>query len=394
MRTPAPAAVPLVEGSASGSWVHTGDGRRLLNCGGFGVTTFGASPPSVVSAVANQLATLPVGVRTIPHGLEDDARRAVLELAPDGLEEVTFAVTGTEATELALRLARLNRCTRFVSTDGGFHGRTIGALSVRGDERTRRLYRPLLPDVEVVPYGDASAVERALGRQSSRAAVIVEPVQGEAGVVIPPPGYLATVAAACARHGALLVVDEIQTGLGRLGRLWGVDRDGVEPDLLLAGKALGGGVVPVSAVLATAAAARPFLRDPRQASSTFGAYPLGAAAVIAVAELLRDGQVVRRAGELGQRVAAILRRTVEPARGGVVRDVRGVGLLHGIELGSAAAAQRFADELIAAGVLPSYSMGSSATIRLTPPATLGEEELRVLEDALGRAVARVGNAGP
>ena len=366
-----------VEHRAQGAWVTATDGRRLLNCGGYGVLTFGAAHPTVVRYVKEQLERLPFGSKSLAHDRADDAVAALRSVLPAPLSEVAFATTGAEAVELALRLARLNRCTRFVSTSGGFHGRTLGTLSINGSERLRRPYLPLLEGVEFVHFGDSEELDRALAGSPARTAVVVEPVQGEAGVCIPPPAYLAAVAAACERHRALLIVDEVQTGLGRLGYRWGADRSDVIPDIMVVGKALGGGVLPVSAIAARDEVFRPFRRDPRQAQATFSGFPLGAAAVVAAVEVLESEDIVGRARRLGPKVQEILGRAAA-LLDGRCREVRGMGILHGIEFAHPRDAARFAEALIEHDVVPSYSLGSTTTVRFTPPALIGDPELEHL----------------
>jgi putrescine aminotransferase len=381
-----------VEHSAAGAWVTTVDGRRLLNCGGYGVLTFGAGHPTVVRRVTEQLGRLAFGSKTLPHDGEQPAADAVRSVLPAGLTEVAFASTGAEAVEMALRLVRLNRCTRVITTAGGFHGRTFGALSVNGADLVRRPYLPLLAGVTVVPYGDAGAVRAALADGDGKAAVIVEPVQGEAGVHVPEPGYLTEVAAACTEHGALLVADEVQTGLGRLGHTWGVDRSDVVPDVLVMGKALGGGVLPVSGIAARAAAFTPFRRDPRQATATFSGYPLAAAAVAAAVEVLRDEDVPGRAQKLGAALGPVLAEAADRT-GDLVKEVRGLGALHGIEFAHPRTAARFGTALVDHGVVPSYSMATTSTVRLTPSALLDEPELEHLSTAVLAAADAVVAAG-
>jgi putrescine aminotransferase len=370
-----------VEHSASGAWVTTVDGRRLLNCGGYGVLTFGAAHPVVVRHLKAQLERLPFGSRSLAHDRSEDAARSFRSVLPEPLSEVVFATTGAEAVELALRLARLNRCTRFVAMDGGFHGRTLGTLSINGSERLRRPYLPLLDGVEFVPFGDSGELDRALATSAARTAVVVEPVQGEAGVRIPPPGYLTAVADACSRHGALLIVDEVQTGLGRLGYRWGVDRSEVVPDILVAGKALGGGVVPVSAIAARGSVFRPFQRDPRHTHATFSGFPLGAAAVVAAVEVFETEDIAGRAKRIEPQVQEILRQAAA-ITGERCAETRGLGILHGIEFAHPRDAAQFADSLIAEDVVPSYSLGSSTTVRLTPPALLEAADLTFLRRAV------------
>lgn len=385
-------APPLpVEESAAGAWVTTTDGRRLLNCGGYGVLTFGAGHPVVLDRVRRSLERHPFGSRTLPHGGEEAAARALRTILPGELSDVAFCTTGSEAVEMALRLARLNRCTRMVTTSGGFHGRTLGALSVNGTPLLSRPYRPLLEGVRTVAYGDAAAVRGALEEleaEGGRAAVIVEPVQGEAGVRVPDAGYLAAVARACADHRALLIADEVQTGLGRLGHRWGVDRSAVVPDILVMGKALGGGVLPVAGIAAREAVHRPFRRDPRQAGATFSSAPPAMAAVQAAVEVFRTEKAVERARAAEPVIAACLEESAALA-GDVVRGVRGLGVLHGVEFAHPRYAAAFADALVAHGVVPSHSTATTATVRLTPPALIGGAELDHLASAVAAATATV-----
>lgn len=380
------AAARPVERAAHGSWIETTDGRRVLNCGGYGVLTFGAGHPTVVAAVHSQLDRLAVGSRSLEHDGAAPAADALRTLLPGDLTEVAFGTTGSEAVEMALRLARLNRAVRVVTTAGGFHGRTLGALSVNGSDRLRRPYRPLLDGVAVVPYDDVDAVAEAVTSGEGRAAVILEPVQGEAGVIVPSPDYVARVAQVCREHDALLIADEVQTGLGRLGHLWGVDRSDAVPDILVMGKALGGGVLPVSGVAASSEVFSPFRRDPRQASATFSGFPLAAAAVRATVDVVGAESVAKRAAELEPQIAAIL-AAVPDALGDRVRDVRGLGVLHGVEFAHPRDATAFSDALIERDVVPSYSLAATAAVRLTPSALTTPDELDHLRAAVTGAAA-------
>jgi putrescine aminotransferase len=194
----------------------------------------------------------------------------------------------------------------------------------------------------------------------------------------------------CSAHGALLVVDEVQTGLGRLGRWWGIERDGVVPDVVVAGKALGGGVLPVSAIVTRAEHFGPFRLSPHQAGSTFGGYPLGAAAVCATIATMRAEGIVAAAQRTGATVAGLLAAATRPAvEDATVRDVRGIGLLHGIEFAHARSAMTFANALLQAGVVCSYSSATWRTVRLTPPAILDSEAVVTLEHALTQAIGTV-----
>ncbi len=374
-----------VEVASAGAWVRTRSGRELLNCGGYGVFITGARHPRVLAAVRKQLDRNPVATRLLLEPQAAQAARALTAVTPPGLSRVHFACGGAEAVEAAIKLARANGKRHLVSMVDGYHGKTMGALSATARPVFQEPFRPLLPDTSHVPFGDAAALGAVLARHPGEACVIVEPVQGEAGVIVPPAGYLREVAARCREHGAFLVLDEIQTGLGRLGAWWGADRVGVVPDVLLAGKALGGGVLPVSAMVATEAAFAPFDRDPFIHTSTFSAAPLGMAAVRGAIAAIREDDLVARAERLGARLLGELRQVCAGVLGDAVAEVRGVGLLIGIECAVEGLAGELLLELMEAGVIANHSLNSDRVLRLTPPAVLDEREHRFLLDAFERA---------
>jgi putrescine aminotransferase len=361
-----------------GDYVHTEDGERLLNCGGFSVFLLGHGYRPVVDAVARQLNTLAL---TGPMVYHEELARAAATLAatcPPGLEYVYLTNSGAEACETALKLARMNGKRHVVSTDGGFHGKTLGALAVTGRTSFRAPCEPLPGPVDFVPYGDADALAALLTPDSC---VIVEPVQGEGGVRIPPPGYLADAERACRRAGALLIVDEVQTGLGRTGRLWAVEEEGVRPDILLCGKALGGGVVPVGAVVATPEVFAPLNHDPVLHTSTYGGNPLAAVAVRHTVEAVLREDVPGRAAALEGRLRALLHDALKPC-GHLVREVRGRGVLFGAEFHQRSHAGEFVLELLEHGVVVCPTGNALATVRFTPSAFFGEQELRLLAAAV------------
>ncbi|MEU0333921.1 aminotransferase class III-fold pyridoxal phosphate-dependent enzyme [Streptomyces sp. NPDC006193] len=374
-----------VEVASAGSWVRTEDGRAYLNCGGYGVFLAGACHPRIVAAVERQLRTHPLATRLLLEPRAAHAAAALTRVAPTGLARVHFTNSGAEAVETALKLARTRGHRRIVSTSGGFHGKTLGALSATGKPFYRDPFTPLLPDTTHVPYGDADALREALGADASDTVVVVEPVQSEAGVLVPAEGYLKEVAAACAASGAFFVLDEVMTGLGRLGEWWGADREGVTPDVLLVGKALSGGVVPVAAAVATAEAFAAFDRDPFLHTSTFSAAPLAMAAAEAAIGVIEDEGLVQRASVLGGRILTALRSTVARHCPHLVRDVRGLGLLIGVEFEEAGLAGEFLLELLARDVIANHSLNAHTVVRLTPPAVLDEPELDHLDDALDGA---------
>jgi putrescine aminotransferase len=378
-----------VETRSQGCLVYDAHDKAYLDCGGYGVFITGHCHPVVVDAVRRQLERHPLATRMLLSPELAYAAQALARVTPGDLNYVCFASSGAEAVEIGLKIARLNGKTRLIATEGGFHGKTLGALSIGGRARYREPFLPLLPDVEFVPFGDASALRTALMRDGERTCVILEPVQGEAGVIIPPPGYLRDVQGLCREHGALLVLDEIQSGLGRLGTWWGADRDDVEPDVMLVGKGLSGGCVPVAAAVATPAAYAALNRDPFLHSSTFAGNPLAMAAARAAVEVIDNENLVERARDIGEKLLASLRRVFEEDCPGLAREVRGVGLLIGVEFPADHLAGDFLLELLKRRVIVSTSLSAHRVVRFTPPAVLNEAQIEWLLGAVSEAAVAV-----
>ena len=374
-----------VEVESQGTWVTGGDGDKFLNCGGYGVFLMGARHPTVVRYVEEQLHRHPVAIRLFLEPQAAHAADALLARAPEGLQRVHWACGGAEAVEAAIKLARAQGKDRLVATISGYHGKTMGALSLTGKDVFQDPFRPLLPGVDHVPFGDAGALEELLKTIPGRGCVVVEPVQGEAGVIIPPDGYLREVQRLCKEYDALFVLDEIQTGLGRLGSMWGADQEGVTPDILLAGKALGGGILPVSAVLATPKAFSLFDKDPYLHTSTFSGSPLAMAAVRGALAAIEEDDLVTRAQKLGEQLTTEVRRMAQSYFGEALKEVRGRGLLIGLEFTEPGLAGELLVELIEQGVIANHSLNSHMTLRLTPPAILTPSDVDFLFEAFDRA---------
>jgi putrescine aminotransferase len=345
----------------------------------------GARHPIVMDAVLEQLRTNPIATRILLEPMAARAAEALCSVLPQGLDRVHFALGGAEAVETALKLARAHGKRRLVSFLGGYHGKSLGALSVTAKDVYQDPFRPLLPEVTHLPYGDIGALERHLAAYPGEVCVIVEPVQGEGGVIIPPSGYLKAVESACREHGAFLILDEVQTGMGRLGEWWGADIEGITPDVLLAGKALGGGVVPVSAAVATRQAFAPFDRDPFIHTATFSGAPLLMAAVVGAIRVIKTERLVTRAGDLGVRLLPEIRRIAYQNCGDLIADVRGRGLLIGVEFVEAGLAGEMLIELFNHGVIANHSMNGQEVVRFTPPAILTDSDVDYLLEAFDRA---------
>ncbi|CQR59780.1 aspartate aminotransferase family protein [Streptomyces leeuwenhoekii] len=374
-----------MEVASSGNWLTTSDGERFLNAGGYGVFIMGARHPIVMEAVQRQLDTHPVATRILLEPTVARAAEALVSVMPPGLDRVHFALSGAEAVETGLKLARAGGRKRTVSMGGGYHGKTLGALSATAKEVYQKPFRPLIPDVTHLPFGDADALEAELRAHPGEVCVILEPVQGEGGVIIPPRGYLKRVEELVREYDGFLILDEVQSGMGRLGEWWGADIEGVVPDVLLAGKALGGGVVPVSAAIATRKAFRPFDKDPYVHTATFSGQPLLMAAVQGAIQAIKEERLVTKAMDLGARllprIAEIAHRNIPD----LVVDVRGRGLLIGVELAEPGLAGELLIELFNHGVVANHSMNGSSVVRFTPPATLTPLDVEFLLDSFDKA---------
>ncbi|WP_063042300.1 aspartate aminotransferase family protein [Nocardia pseudovaccinii] len=373
------------EVESSGAWITTNGGERYLNFGGYGVFLTGARHPVVIEEVAEQLRTHPIGTRMFLEPAAARAAEMLTAVTPAGLTRIHFSGSGAEATEAAIKLARLNGRSHLYSMVGGYHGKTMGALSLTARTVFQDPFRPLLPNVTHIPYNDTEALASALARHPGQACVIVEPIQAEAGVIVPAPDYLRAVRAVCAEHDALLVLDEIQTGLGRLGTWWGADREGIRPDILLSGKGLGGGVLPVAATIASDAVFARLDRDPLLHTSTFSSAPIAMAAVCGALRAIREDGLVDKARVLGERllpeISAIVDRYLR-SRG---CTVRGAGLLIGIDIADPGSAGELLINLVKNNVIANLSLNSDHVLRLTPPAILTEWEVQFFLKRFERA---------
>jgi putrescine aminotransferase len=370
-----------VEVRSEGTRIWDEEGTEYLDCGGYGVFILGHRYPRVVAAVHAQLDRHPMSSRVLLNGELAHAAEQLARVAPAGLEYVFFTNSGAEATELAIKLARVNRRRRLISTHGGFHGKTNGALSVTGKALFRDPFQPGLADVTFIAFDDVDALEAELAA-GDPAAVILEPIQAEGGVIIPADGYLQAVRKLCDSHGALLILDEVQTGLGRLGSWWGADREGVVPDILLVGKGLSGGVVPVAAVVATADAYRTISEDPLLHSSTYAGNPLAMSAASAAITALEEDDIIPKARALGARLLDELKALKEDHAPTVLADVRGRGLLLAFDFHEDHFAGDFVLELVNRHVIVSTSLNANRVVRLHPAAIMDEDDIQWLLGAM------------
>ncbi|MCK8645662.1 acetylornithine transaminase [Mycobacterium colombiense] len=374
---------PIALASGDGAVVTDVDGKTYLDLlGGIAVNVLGHRHPAVIEAVTRQMSTL--GHTSNLYATEPSlalAEELVNLLATDAPARAFFCNSGTEANEVAFKLSRLTGRTKLVAAQESFHGRTMGSLALTGQPSKQAPFAPLPGDVTHVPYGDTEALAAAV--DDATAAVFLEPIMGESGVVVPPEGYLAAARDITARHGALLVLDEVQTGMGRTGTFFAHQHDGITPDVVTLAKGLGGGL-PIGACLAVGPAAD--LMTPGLHGSTFGGNPVCAAAALAVLRVLAEENLVRHAEVLGKS----LRHGIEALAHPLVDHVRGRGLLCGVVLTAprakdAEAAARRAGFLVNAA--------APDVIRLAPSLILTEAQVdgfvsalpAILDEASGAA---------
>jgi ornithine--oxo-acid transaminase len=368
------APLPVVIARGEGCWVTDVDGRRYLDMlAAYSALNFGHRHPEVVAAAKEQLDRLTLTSRAFHSDQIGPFLRELAEICD--MEMALPMNSGAEAVETALKVARKwgyrvkgvpSGRAKIVVCNGNFHGRTITIVSFSSDEDSKRDFEPHTPGFVSIPYGDPDALATVIDEDT--VAFLLEPIQGEAGVIVPPDGYLRRVRELCSERNVLLIADEIQTGLGRTGTTFAVEHEGVRPDMYLLGKALAGGVVPLSAVVAD----EPVLGvlKPGQHGSTFGGNPFACAIGRRVIAMLRTGEYQENSRELGDYLLKTLREADLPT----VEEIRGRGLWAGIQLVPAARpAKRTAERLLEQGVLAKDTQ--ETTIRLAPPLVITREEL-------------------
>jgi ornithine--oxo-acid transaminase len=381
--------LPVVVAEGDGIWVTDVEGNRYLDLlSAYSALNFGHRHPDLVAVAHEQLDRLTLTSRAFHNDQLGPFLRDLAELC--GMDMVLPMNSGAEGVETALKTARkwgyerkgvAHGRAKIVVADGNFHGRTITIISFSTDEASKRNFGPHTPGFEVVPYGDSDALERAL--DDDTVGFLVEPVQGEAGVVVPPDGYLQRARDLCTERNVLFIADEIQSGLGRTGYTFAVEHDGIRPDMFILGKALGGGIVPLSAVVADEAVLGVF--KPGEHGSTFGGNPIACAIGRKVVAMLRTGEYQAVSQELGDYLLKSLREADLPT----VEEVRGRGLWAGIQLApDARPARKVAEKLLEHGILAKDTHES--TIRLAPPLVITREDI---DWALERIVPALEQAG-
>ena len=360
-------------------------GREFIDClGGYGIYNVGHRHPKVMEAVFNQLKRQALHSQELLDPLRAMLAKLVEMITPGDLQYCFFTNSGTESIEGAMKLARLHtQRSGFVAAVGGFHGKSMGSLSATSKAVFRKPFLPLLPGFRHVPYGDASALEKQVASAAFSgdeiAAVILEPILGEGGVIIPPDDYFPRVRRICDRYGVLLIADEIQTGMGRTGKMFGLEHYGIIPDILCLGKAFGGGVMPIGAFVSTKEIWGKMTPNPFLHTTTFGGNPVCCAAAIAAINVVLEERLPEQAAEKGDYFFPKLVDLMNKYNN-ICVEGRGRGLLIGMEFVSDESGYEVAKGLFENGVLVAGTLINARVIRIEPPLTITKAELdRVLE---------------
>jgi len=380
-----------VEWTGQGSILTDTRGREFIDVlGGFGLYSAGIRHPKIVAAAKAQLDRSPQYSQEMLDPLRAHLGKVLASLLPGDIQYGFFINSGTEAVDGAMKLAKLHTGKAgFISTEKAFHGKTLGPLTLMGKSTYREPLLPLLGNVRHVPFGNADAVEQALATAKQVgdgiAAMIAEPIQGEAGGIIPPDDYWPRLRQICDKYGVLLIADEVQTGLGRTGTLFGVDHWDVAPDIICLGKALGGGVIPCSGFFSTAKVWECMEPNPFMHSTTTGGNPIACAAALAYIDVMLEEDLPGQAKAKGEYILPKL-QALQAKYPGVIAEVRGKGLLIGIDFTSDELGWQFASGMFSRRVLTAGTFNNARTIRIEPALNISyeliDEMLKRLEDAL------------
>lgn len=376
-----------VERSARGLYIYDAQGQPYLDClGGYGVFSLGHANEEIVAAVKKQMDLMPMSGKILLNEHLGRLSELLAEIIP-GARYSFIVNSGAEAVEGALKLARIHTGrSKFIAMQNSFHGKTLGALSATGRDMFADPFRPLLDGFIHVPFNDIGAVRRAIGEDT--AAVIAEPIQGEGGIIVPDDGYLTELRNLCDSRGSLLILDEVQTGLGRTGKLFASEYDGAEADITVTAKALGGGVMPIGAFSAREKVWNKYIESPFLHTSTFGGNPLACAAAIAVIEILKRDYASFSVAEKG---GYFLKRLTElkERHPGLIKDARGRGLMIGLELTKAGIGGFLMSECMKKRLMVAYTLNNPKVIRIEPPFMISvqtiDEAISILAEIFERA---------
>ncbi len=375
-----------VEVRAEGCYMFDQDGKQYLDClGGYGVFSLGHRHPVVVDAVKRQLDIMPLSGKTFFSENQALLAEKLAHVSPDGLQFTFFSNSGAEAVEAALKMAKMTTGrAKIVSTVGSYHGKTLGALSITGREKYRAPFEPLMPGAVFVEFGDLATALAQIDKAT--ACYIAEVVQGEGGIHVSPAGYLPAIQDRCREVGALFIIDEVQTGLGRTGKLFACEHEGLRPDVMTLAKCLGGGVMPIGATMGTPAVWEAmYAKNPLIHTSTFGGNPLACAAGLAAFHVIETEGLVERSARIGARMKAGLEKVKE--RFDLLVGVRGVGLMLGVEFSMDDVGELCIAQMVKRGLVAAYTLNNPRVIRFEPPLIITEAQCDWAVETFASAVA-------
>jgi len=373
-----------VEAHADGWTITDSEGKEFIDClGGFGMFAVGHKHPKVVEAVERELHNMPMCGKVLFNEPAALLAEKLAEITPGALRYNFFCNSGTEAVEGCLKVARLaTGRKKFVAAHNAFHGKTFGSLTATGRDMYRDPFKPLLEGFVHVPYNDAAALEAAVDEDT--AAIILEPVQGEGGINVPVDGYMKQAEEIAHKKGALLIADEVQTGIGRTGTWFGVEHDGAKPDLMAVAKALGGGIMPIGSVIGTEEAWKGLIEAPFLHTSTFGGGQMACAAGIATLQVIEEENLLQRSAETGayfkEGIDAIAKDFPQ-----VIKEVRGRGMMIGMDLTKEGAGGMLMALMIDRHIIVAYTLNNPKVIRIEPPLIMPKSVVDHVLEVLGTA---------
>ena len=380
-----------VENRAQGCYVYDEQDKEYIDClGGYGVFALGHCHPQVVKAVQEQVGRIPLSSKVLFNRQLADLAEKLAEITPGDLQYSFIVNSGTEAVEAMLKVAKLATGKgKFLCMTNSFHSKSLGSLSATGRELFREPFKPLLNGFEHIPFGDIKALEQKL--DSSYAGVILEPIQGEGGIILPPAGYLQKIRELCDQHGVLMLVDEVQTGMGRTGKYFAVEHEAVVPDIIALAKALGGGVMPIGAIVAREKVWQGLIESPFLHTTTFGGNQLACTAALATIEVIEKEGLLALARDNGAYFLAGL-RAIQDKYPAVITQVRGLGMMLGLELSKEGVGGLLLSLLIDDGILIAYTLNNPKVIRLEPALNMPRELIDIVLAKIECAVATANEA--
>ena len=378
-----------IAAKAQGATITDSDGKTYIDCvGGYGLFNVGHNNPDIIQSLIDQLEEQQLYTKPLISEIQVRMAECIAKIAPGELTCSFILNSGSEAIDCAIKLVRLHKGTKTIITaQKSFHGHTFGAISASGIPSFNRAFQPLLPGFVNVPFGDIEALERSISADT--AAVLIEPIQHEAGIVLPPDGYLRKVRSLCDQHNLLLILDEIKTGFGKTGRMFACEHYDVVPDILVLGKSLGGGLIPAGAVVAKNHLWKRFSLSFSMSASSYAGNVLACRAGLSTIRYIQQGSLLEDCAEKGRMLLRSFKEYVGEYPD-ILRSANGLGLLIGIETQSGKAAFELAQEMIRQGVLMIPAFGKSSVLMVEPPLVISFQQIRTVADSFAAACSKVG----